>query len=83
MGIQAIYPKKNLSKANGQNRVYPYLLKGLSINRPNQVWASDITYIRMRRGFIYLVAIMDWFSRFVLSRGLNQLHWTMNFVSEL
>ena len=67
MGIQAIYPKKNLSKANSQNRVYPYLLKGLSINRPNQVWASDITYIRMRRGFIYLVAIMDWFSRFVLS----------------
>ena len=67
MGIKAIYPKRNLSRINPQNRIYPYLLKYLIINKPNQVWASDITYIRMRRGFIYLIAIMDWFSRFVLS----------------
>ena len=67
MGIEAIYPKRNLSKINNQNRIYPYLLKYLTINKPNQVWASDITYIRMKKGFIYLIAIMDWFSRFVLS----------------
>jgi len=67
MGIQAIYPKRNLSRINPQNRIYPYLLKDLAINKPNQVWASDITYVRLKRGFIYLVAIMDWFSRFVLS----------------
>ena len=67
MGIQAIYPKRNLSKINNQNRIYPYLLKYLTINKPNQVWASYITYIRMKKGFIYLIAIMDWFSRFVLS----------------
>ena len=66
MGIQAIYPKRNLSRINPQNRIYPYLLKDLAINKPNQVWASDITYIRLKRGFIYLIAIMDWFSRFVL-----------------
>ena len=67
MGIQAIYPKRNLSRVNPQNRIYPYLLKYLTINKPNQVLKSDITYIRMKRGFIYLIAIMDWFSRFVLS----------------
>jgi len=68
MGIQAIYPKRNLSKINNQNRIYPYLLKYLTINKPNQVLKSDITYIRMKKGFIYLIAIMDWFSRFVLSK---------------
>ena len=69
MGISAICPGPNLSKkkTGPDHKVYPYLLKGLDINRPNQVWASDITYIRMERGFIYLTAIMDWFSRYVLS----------------
>jgi len=67
MGLEAIYPKPRTSKAHPQHKKYPYLLKGLEIVRPNQVWATDITYIRMKRGFIYLTAIMDWFSRYVLS----------------
>lgn len=67
MGLQAIYPKPNLSKRDNKQRIYPYLLKGKEIKRPNEVWASDITFIRMARGFIYLVAVMDWFSRYVLS----------------
>lgn len=67
MGIEAIYPKRNSSKINVEHRIYPYLLRGLKIDRPNQVWAADITYIRLQRGWIYLVAIMDWFSRYVLS----------------
>lgn len=67
MGIETLYPKRNLSLANQQHKVYPYLLKGLDINRPNQVWATDITFIPMAKGFVYLVAIMDWYSRKVLS----------------
>jgi putative transposase len=67
MGLAALYPKRNLSLANQAHKVYPYLLRGLVINRPNQVWATDITYIPMARGFVYLVAIMDWYSRRVLS----------------
>ncbi len=67
MGIQAIYPKPNLSKASKEHKKYPYLLKGLTIDHPNQVWSTDITYIRMKRGFVYLVAVIDWFSRYVLS----------------
>ena len=67
MGIEAIYPKRNLSCQVSGSRKFPYLLKGLSIERPDQVWAVDITYIRMKTGFVYLVAIMDWFSRYVLS----------------
>jgi putative transposase len=67
MGIQAIYPAPNLSKACKDHEFFPYLLRELDINRPNQVWCSDITYIRLNSGFIYLVAIMDWFSRKVLS----------------
>jgi len=67
MGLEAIYPKPRTSKEHPQHKKYPYLLKGLEIVRPNQVWATDITYIRMKRGFIYLTAIMDWFSRYVLS----------------
>jgi putative transposase len=67
MGLVALYPKRNLSLANQAHKVYPYLIRGLAINRPNQVWATDITYIPMARGFVYLVAIMDWFSRRVLS----------------
>lgn len=71
MGIEAIYPKPRLSKKDEQHKVFPYLLRGLKIDRPNQVWASDITYIRLRRGFVYLVAIMDWFSRYVLSWSVS------------
>lgn len=67
MGLQAIYPKPKLSKKGVVSSKYPYLLRGLVIHRPNQVWSTDITYIRLRQGFIYLVAIMDWFSRYVLS----------------
>ena len=67
MDLVAQYPKRNLSLANQAHNVYPYLLRGLVIDRPNQVWATDITYIPMARGFVYLVAIMDWHSRKVLS----------------
>jgi len=67
MGIEAVYPKPRLTMASDGNKRYPYLLKGLSIEYPDQVWCSDITYIRMKHGFVYLVAIMDWFSRYVLS----------------
>jgi len=71
MGIEAIYPKKNLSKSNLAHKKYPYLLKGLKIINPNQVWCTDITYIRLSQGFIYLIAIMDWYSRYVLSWQLS------------
>ena len=67
MGIEAIYPRPKTSKAHPEHRIYPYLLKGVEINEPNMVWAADITYIPMRRGFMYLVAVMDWYSRKVLS----------------
>src|ERR1017187_2813139 len=71
MGIEALYPKPNLSRPAPGHEIYPYLLRGLSIERPNQVWSTDITYIPMRGGFLYLVAVMDWFSRFVLSWELS------------
>ncbi len=71
MGLLAIYQKPNTSKPNIQHKVYPYLLRGLTIDRPNQVWCADLTYIPMRRGFLYLVAIMDWASRKVLSWRLS------------
>lgn len=67
MGLVAQYPKRNLSLANQAHKVYPYRLRNLVIDRPNQVWATDITYIPMARGFVYLAAIMDWHSRKVLS----------------
>jgi putative transposase len=67
MAIETLYPKPNLSLANKQHKVYPYLLRGLNISRSNQVWATDITYIPMAKGFVYLVAVMDWYSRKVLS----------------
>jgi putative transposase len=71
LGIEAHYPKPNLSRPAPGHEVYPYLLRGVSIERPNQVWSTDITYVPMRAGFLYLVAIMDWFSRFVLSWELS------------
>ncbi len=67
MNLLAIYPKPRLSQKHPEHRIYPYLLKGLAIARANQVWAVDITYIQLARGFCYLVAVMDWFSRYVLS----------------
>lgn len=71
MGIEAIYPKKNLSKPSPGHKIYPYLLRGLKIEYPNQVWSTDITYIRMIRGFLYLCAVIDWHSRMVLSWRLS------------
>ena len=67
MGIEALYRKPRTTKKHPQHRVYPYLLRGLAIDRPNQVFAMDITYIPMARGFVYLVAVLDWYSRKVLS----------------
>ena len=67
MGIQAIYPRPNLSKSDRENKVYPYLLKDVEIVRPNQVWSIDITYIPIRSSFLYLTAIIDWYSRYVIS----------------
>jgi putative transposase len=67
MGLEAVYPKINLSKRNQAHKIYPYLLKGLEVVYANQVWCSDITYIRLCQGFVYLVAVMDWYSRYILS----------------
>ena len=71
MGIEAIYPKPRLSLGGPEHRKFPYLLRGVPIVRVNQVWSTDITYIRLRQGFVYLVAIMDWYSRYVLAWGLS------------
>jgi putative transposase len=71
MGLQAIYRRPNTSKPHPEHRIYPYLLRGLKIDRPNQVWAADITYIPMPKGFLYLVAIMDWHSRKILAWRLS------------
>jgi putative transposase len=71
MGLYAIYPRPRTSRSLPDHKVYPYLLKGMRIDRPDQVWASDITYIRLLHGFVYLVVIMDWFSRYVLSWELS------------
>lgn len=67
MGLEAVYPKPKLSQRHPEHTIYPYLLRELPVIRPNQVWCTDITYIRLVSGFVYLVAIMDWFSRYVLS----------------
>jgi putative transposase len=73
LGLEAVYPRPrpNTSQANKEHRKYPYLLRDLETTRPDQVWCADITYIRLHRGFAYLVAVMDWFSRCVLSRELS------------
>jgi len=71
MGLEAIYPKANLSKRRHDHKIYPYLLKGLKIQKPDHVWSTDITYIRVGRGFVYLTAIIDWFSRYVISWRLS------------
>ena len=67
MGLEAIYPKPRLSLSAPGHQVYPYLLRGVKIDRVNQVWSTDITHIRLHAGFIYLVAVIDWHSRYVLS----------------
>ena len=87
MGLEAVYPKPSLSKGASGHQIYPYLLRGMAITRVNQVWSSDITYIRLRRGFLYLVAVMDWHSRYVLSFEVSAslesdfcvsaLHWAL------
>ncbi len=71
MGLQAIYPKPRTSIAAPGHKIYPYLLRGLAITRPNQVWSADITYLPLPHGFMYLVAIIDWFSRYVLAWQLS------------
>lgn len=71
MGLSAIYQKPNTSKPHPEHTIYPYLLRGMAIDKPNKVWCADITYIPMRRGFLYLVAIMDWYSRKVLAWRLS------------
>jgi putative transposase len=75
MGLEAIYKRPNTSKAHPQHPIYPYLLRKMEIDRPNQVWCSDITFIPVKHGFLYLVAIMDWATRKVLSwRPSNTMH---------
>jgi putative transposase len=71
MGLEAIYPKKRLSAAGEGHRRYPYLLKDMVVDRPDQVWCADITYVRLRRGFMYLTAVLDWHSRYCLSWALS------------
>lgn len=71
LGLEAVYPKANLSKRNHEHKVYPYLLRYLPITRVNQVWSADVTYIRLKHGFVYLVAIIYWFSRRILSWKLS------------
>lgn len=71
MGIAALYPKPKLSKRHPDDKVYPYLLRDLAITAPNQVWSTDITYVPMPDGFMYLVAVIDWYSRYVLSWQLS------------
>jgi len=71
MGIEAIYQKPRTTIRDDQSEIYPYLLRGVSIDKPDQVWSTDITYIRLRSGFVYLVAILDWYSRYVLSWVLS------------
>lgn len=71
MGILAVYPKPHTSIKDDDHKLYPYLLRNSAITFPNQVWCADITYVRMRHGFLYLVAIMDWYSRYVLSWELS------------
>ena len=71
MGLEAIYPKPRLSAAGRGHKIYPYLLRGVKIERPDQVWSADITYIPMATGFMYLAAVIDWFSRYVVTWRLS------------
>ena len=71
MGLEAIYPKPRLSAAGRGHRIYPYLLRGVTIERPDQVWSTDITYVPMTSGFMYLAAVIDWYSRYVIAWRLS------------
>lgn len=71
MGIEAVYPRKKKGAKGKRHRIYPYLLDGLSIEKPNQVWSSDITYVPLIGGFAYLVVVMDWYSRYVISWNIS------------
>ena len=71
MGLEAIHPKPRTSRPSKEHKIYPYLLRAVSIDRPDQVWRAGVTYIRMVQGFLYLIAIMDWFSRYVLSWAIS------------
>jgi len=71
MGLQAIYPRKRIGFSSPGHKLYPYLLEGVKVERPDQVWGADITYIRLAHGFVYLVAVMDWFSRYIFSWELS------------
>ena len=71
MGLEAVYQKPDTSRPNPEHKVYPYLLRGLPIDRCDQVWSTDITYIRLARGFVYLMAVIDWYSRYVLGWALS------------
>ncbi len=71
MGLEALYPKPHLSRAAADFKKYPYLLRGVTINHCNQVWSTDLTFIRLKQGFVYLMAIIDWFSRYVLDWQLS------------
>ena len=71
MGLEAVRPKPRTSEPHPQHKVYPYLLRGVAVERPDQVWCADITYVPVRGGFLYLVAVMDWATRFVLSWRLS------------
>jgi putative transposase len=71
MGLEAVYPKPRLSQPGEERKTYPYRLQEVKVERVNQVWSTDITYIRLAQGFVYLVAVMDWFSRYVLSWALS------------
>ena len=85
MGWQTLYRRKNTSEPDKQNRLYPYLLKGLRMERPNQVWAMDITYVPMRRGFMYLAAVIDLHTRFVLNWSVSNTmtaEWCAGIVAE-
>jgi putative transposase len=81
MGIEAIYPRQDTSKPNKKNEVYPYLLKGSSIDRPNQVWSIDITYVPIRKSWLYLTAIIDWYSRYIVNWKIDDT-LEINFVLE-
>ncbi len=71
MGLEAVYPKPRLSMSHPEHKVFPYLLRGIAITRCNQVWSTDITYIRLNHGFVYLMAIIDWHSRYVLTWAIS------------
>ena len=83
LGLEAIYPKPNLSKPNKQHLIYPYLLRGMEITQSDRVWATDITYIRMNGGFIYLLVIMDWHSRYVIDFEVSNTLESSVFVETL